>query len=194
MKWVWIKYIWLIKKWFNSLDKNNKCSSIKYDIKEFYSLISEKAVNEALKLAKEYNRISKDKKNIIKHCRKSLLYLNEELWIKKGVGGNFDYSMGSYDSVMISELVGCLLLYKLNDIIDPGCHGLYRDDELIIIDNCTPRKGDIIGKKLHWLFNKFEFKLNIQANLKISDYLEVTLNLYDGTASPYRKTINIHAT
>ena len=28
--------------------------------------------------------------------------------------------MGSYDSAEISELVGCLLLYKLNDIIDPG--------------------------------------------------------------------------
>ena len=32
--------------------------------------------------------------------------------------------MGSNDSAQISELVGCLLLYKLNDIIDPGCHGL----------------------------------------------------------------------
>ena len=33
----------------------------------------------------------------------------------------------------ISELVGCFLLYKLNDIIDPGCHGLYRDEGLIMI-------------------------------------------------------------
>ena len=50
---------------------------------------------------------------------------------------------------MISELVGCLLLYKLNDIIDPSNHGLYRDDRLIIIDNCTPRKVDTIRKKLY---------------------------------------------
>ena len=95
--------------------------------------------------------------------------------------------MGSYDSAKISELVGCLLLYKLNDIINPGCHGLYQDDGLIIIDNWTPRKGDIIRKKLHGLFNKFGFRLVIQANLKITDYLDVTFNLYDETVSPFRK-------
>ena len=88
--------------------------------------------------------------NIIKHCCKSLLYHNEELWIKKGVSGNFDNPMGSYDSANISELVGCLLLYKLNAIINPDCHGLYQDDGLIIVDNCTPRKGDIIRKKTTW--------------------------------------------
>ena len=95
--------------------------------------------------------------------------------------------MGSYDSANISELVGDWLLYKLNDIIDPGCHGIYRDDGLIIFGNCTPRKGDIIRKKLHALFTKFGFKLDIQANLKITNYLDVTFNLYDGTVSPYRK-------
>ena len=92
-----------------------------------------------------------------------------------------------YDSAKISELVGCLLLYKLDGIIDPGCHGLYCDDGLIMIDKCTPRKGDIIRKKLHWLFDKFGFKLDIQADLKITDYLDVMFNLYDGTMSPFRK-------
>ena len=29
--------------------------------------------------------------------------------------------------------------------------------------------------------------LDIQANLKITDYFDVTLNLYDGTVSPFRK-------
>ena len=74
----------------------------------------EKAVNEVLKLAKEYNRIPEDKMNIIKHCRKSLLYHNEEISIKKGVSGNFDNPMGSYDSAKTSEWVRCLLLHKLN--------------------------------------------------------------------------------
>ena len=95
--------------------------------------------------------------------------------------------MGSYDSAEISELVECLLVYKLNDIIDPNRHWLYRDDGLIIIDDCAPRKGDIVWKKQHWIFNKFGFKLDIQTNLKITDCLEVTFNLYDGTVSPFRK-------
>ena len=87
----------------------------------------------------------------------------------------------------MSKLVGCLSLYKLNDMIKPSCHGLYQDDRLIIIDTCTPRNGDIIRKKLPALFNKFGFELDIQAELKISNYLDVMFNLYNGTVSPQRK-------
>ena len=42
----------------------------------------------------------------------------------------------------------------LNDIIDPGCYGLFRDGGLIIIDNCTLRKVDIIRKKTTWIFSQ----------------------------------------
>ena len=40
---------------------------------------------------------------------------------------------------------------------------------------------------MHKLFNGFGFKLEIQTNLKITDYLDITLNLYNGTVSSYRK-------
>ena len=48
-------------------------------------------------------------------------------------------------------------------------------------------KDDIIWKRLHTLFCKFWFKLNIQTNLKIMDYLDIILNLYIGTMFPFRK-------
>ena len=32
-----------------------------------------------------------------------------------------------------------------------------------------------------------DFRLDIRADLKITDYLDVTLNLYSGTVSPFRK-------
>lgn len=91
--------------------------------------------------------------------------------------------MGVYDGAKLCELVGCLLLNNLNDLIDPSNHGLYWDDGLIIVINCTPRKGDITRKKLHWMFNKFGFKLDMQTDLKITDYLDVTLDLCSGTVS-----------
>ena len=174
-------------KWFNDYEKNDKCSFIKYDIKEFYPSITEKVFEEALSLAREYMFIPEDKIMIIRHCRKSLLYYNEDVWIKKGTSGNFDNPMGSYDGAEVCEIIGCLLLHNLNSIIDPLNHGLYRDDGLIIMDNCTPRGADIVRKKLHWLFNKFGFKLDIQANLKITDYLDIKLNLLNGSISPFRK-------
>ena len=59
---------------------------------------------------------------------------------------------------------------------------------LIIVDDCFPRKGDMIWKKSNQLFNKFRFKLDTQTNFKILDYLDVTPKLYNGAVSPFRKT------
>ena len=127
-----------------------------------------------------------DKVEIIKHCRKTLLYYEDSIWIKKGEGGNFDVSIGAYDGAEICELVGCVLLYSINKIMDPGSHGLYHDG-LIIVDKSTPKKCDGIRKRLYKLFEEFGFRLDVTTVLKIADYLDVTLNLYSGTVSPFRK-------
>ena len=71
--------------------------------------------------------------------------------------------------------------------MDPSSHGLYHYDGLIIVDKSTPKKCDDIRKRLHRLFDEFGFRLDIQTDLKITDYLDVTLNLYSETVSPFRK-------
>ena len=71
--------------------------------------------------------------------------------------------------------------------MDPSSHGLYHDDGLIIVDKSTPKKCDGIRKKLYKLFEDFGFRLDVTTDLKITDYLDVTLNLYSGTVSPFRK-------
>ena len=74
-------------KWFEEYDRDDRCSFIKYDIREFYPSITERAFDRALDLAKEYMVIPLDKVEIIKHCRKTLLYYEDSIWIKKGDGG-----------------------------------------------------------------------------------------------------------
>ena len=108
---------------------------------------------------------------------------------KKGEGGNFDVSIGAYDGAEICELVFvvCVLLYSINKIMDPSSHGLYYGDGLIIVDKNTPKKCDDIRKRLYKLFDEFGFRLDIRTDLKITDYLDVTLNLYSRTVSPFRK-------
>ena len=128
-----------------------------------------------------------DKVEIIKHCRKTLLYYVDSIWIKKGEGWNFDTSTVAYDGAEICELVGCVLLYSIHKIVDPDSHGLYHHDGLVIVDKSTPKKCDGIRKRLHRLFGEFGFKLDTQTELKIADYLDVTLNLFNGTVSPFRK-------
>ena len=153
-------------KWFEEYEKDNRCSFIKYDIKDFYPSITEKTLDRALDLAKEYMIITLDKVEIIKHCRKTLLYYEDSVWIKKGEGGNFDVSIGAYDGAEICELVGCVLLYNINKIMEPNNHGLYRDDGLIIVDKSTPRKCNGIRKKLYKLFDDFGFRLDVTTDLK----------------------------
>ena len=138
-------------------------------------------MDKALDLAKEYMVIPLDKVEIIKHCRKTLLYSEDNAWMKKGEGGNFDVSIGAYDGAEICELVGCVLLYSINKIMDPSSHGL------IIVDKSTPKKCDGIRKRLYKLFEEFGFSLDVTTDLKITDYLDVSLNLYSGTVSPFRK-------
>ena len=50
---------------------------------------------------------------IIKHARKSLLYDNNEPWMKNDTG-LFDITMGAFNGAEVYELVGTFLLYKLS--------------------------------------------------------------------------------
>ena len=54
--------------------------------------------------------------------------------------------------------------------------GLYRDDGLGVI-KATPHKIEIIKKDICSIFNNHGLKITIEANKKIVDFLDVTLNL-----------------
>ena len=79
------------------------------------------------------------------------------------------------------ELQSCYYVHirsnTIYKIMDPSSHGLYRHDGLIIVNKSTPKKCDDIRKRLYKLFDEFGFRLDIRTDLKITDYLDVTLNL-----------------
>ena len=54
-----------------------------FDIKDFYSSIKEGLLIEALEFAKQHATIKSKHREAIFHARKSLLYNEEEPWIKK---------------------------------------------------------------------------------------------------------------
>ena len=106
----------------------------------------------------------------IAHCH------TKEIWIKKGTDDNYDVSMSSSEGVEMCVLVGCLPLYHINIIIDPGHHGFYWDNGLNILDNSTLKKEDMIRKKqtkkpTQFFFIYFGFRLEISTNLKIINFL-----------------------
>ena len=52
---------------------------------------------------------------IMYHARKSLLYSNEKLSMKRE-GNLFDVAMGTYDVAEVCELVGIFMLNKISEI------------------------------------------------------------------------------
>ena len=96
--------------------------------------------------------------------------------------------MGSYDGAETCELVGCYLLSQLKEV--PGLNiGLYRDDGLAILDQ-TPKETERIKKEICKIFAKNELKITIEANKKVVNFLDVTLDLNSGKFKPYSKPTN----
>ena len=65
--------------------------------------------------------------------------------------------------------------------------GLYRDDGLAIFSNLTPLKAERAKEDLVEIFKKNDLRITVDANLKIVDFLDVTLNLKTNTYYPFRK-------
>ncbi|XP_033096244.1 1,25-dihydroxyvitamin D(3) 24-hydroxylase, mitochondrial-like [Anneissia japonica] len=117
-----------------------------------------------------------------------LLFRVWEPWVKKASSNLFDVTMGSYDGAETCELDGSFLLNQIT-----GKHGntfgLSRDDGLGII-NATPRQIENTKKDLCAIFNKHGLKITIEANKKIVNFLDITLNLESGKYMPYTKLNN----
>ena len=60
---------------------------------------------------------------------------------------------------------------------------LYRDEGLAVFKNINSHQADKIRKEFQQLFKKFALSLEVEYNLKIVNYLDVTLNLNNGTYS-----------
>ena len=110
--------------WFKSICNEHLCKFVVFDIKEFYPSITENLLKKALTFAKAHTHLSDDDKAIIPHTRKSLLFNDQETWIKRD-SGLFDVTMGAYDGAEVCELVESYLLYELSKLYEKKYIGLY---------------------------------------------------------------------
>ena len=95
--------------------------------------------------------------------------------------------MGAYDEPEICESIGIFMLSLLGKHINKNHIGLYRDGSLAILKNTSGPEAEKLKKKLQKLFKEKDLDIIIQCNLKITNYLDITLNLNDGSYHPYRK-------
>ena len=135
--------------------------------------------------------ISSDEEETIMHCRKSLLFNNSEIWIKKEGSKDFDVTMGSFDGAKFATWL-MFIFYILKNKYGRSHNGLYRDDGLACFENGSGPKADPIRKDVINIFRK-EFQLSIvcETNLKIVNFLDVTLDLTTAKYKSCNKPGNI---
>ena len=95
--------------------------------------------------------------------------------------------MGAYDGAEVCELVGFFNLHQLSRVYNNNNIGLYRDDSLAVFKNISGTQAEKIKKHFQNIFRKNNLNIIVKCNLKVVDYLDVTLNLSDGLCKPFHK-------
>lgn len=177
-----------VLKWYKNIDNKADQTFITFDVVDFYPSITAKLLSSALDFAALYTKITNEERNIILHTKKSVLFKAGNTWSKKTSENCFDVTMGSFDGAETCELIGTFLLYEITKKYG-NKFGLYRDDGLGIL-NATPRRVELIKKDICQIFNQHSLKITIDANKKVVNFLDVTLDLNKGNYKPYMKPNN----
>ena len=82
------------------------------------------------------------------------------------------------------------ILSKLSSEYPNDSIGLYRNDGLAVFKNMNARLGDKAREVFCKILGDLGLKITVQSNMKIVNYLHVTLNLTTGKYYPFRKPYN----
>ena len=157
--------------WFKKIPNKSLYKFLMFDIKDFFPSIKQKLLWEVKRFSKRYISMASKDIDTIFHAGKSLLYYNDDPWVKKG-DRKFDVEMGT----MMGQ----------NHV------GWYTGDGLAILKNTSGPAAEKLKKKLQKNFKEKDREIIVQCNLKITNYLNITPNLNDGSYLPYRKLNYIH--
>jgi len=152
-----------------------KHSIASFDIDGFYPSITESLLSKAISFAKNYTTISEKDMGIIMHCRKSLLFDNETAWTKKNHSDMFERS-------------GSVWAYRSFSPEQPQRE--MRQKQRRTLQRRRAGTSKKLTVKEHNQNGLERTSHEDSRNLKICNFLDVTLNLTDGTYHPYRKPNN----
>ena len=80
--------------WFKNIKSKKTSSFVNFDFENFSPSISIDLFTDAISYAKTITNINDDQLSIIMQSRKTLLFNNNEPWVKKTGEENFDVPMG----------------------------------------------------------------------------------------------------
>ena len=135
--------------------------------------------------AKQFVDISDDEIETVVETKKSLLYMYNECWTKKG-DKNFDVAQGAFDSAEVCDLVGLFLLSEMQAKNLDIQAGVFRDDGLAVT-GLNPRQAESTKKKICDIYRQHGLGITGEANKNIVQFLDVEFDLKKETYKPYIK-------
>ena len=153
----------------------------------YFHAISKNVLNEAIQFARNYYNINNDLINTIMNSRKAFLFYDGDPQVKKDTLQHFDVTEGSFDGAEVCKFVGLFILNHLEDIITNGSVGAYRDHGLAVVYKYSGPRMDKLRKNIIDFFKQHGFQIIIEINLKITDFLNIYLDLENHKFYPYRK-------
>ena len=165
------------------------CKFAIFGIKKLHLSINENLLKKTLTFVEGNRLLSDDKKAIIHHARKSLLFNDHETWTKRD-SGLFDVTIGAYNRAEVYELIGNYLFYQLSQLFKTKDVELHRDKRMAAFKNKSEPGPEKLEKSIQSIFRENDLKIIVQCNFKILDYLDVTFNLTDSSNRPFNKANN----
>ena len=117
-------------EWFNNISNKDQRRFVVFVSESFSLSISEDLFNEALNFAKTKVHITNQEMSIIMQSHNTLLFINNQLWVKKSGNEEFDVPVGCFDGAEVCKIIGVYILMKLQNVLQKVNAGLYRDDGL----------------------------------------------------------------
>ena len=140
-------------EWFKAIKNKQQCTFIVFDIESFYPSISSDLFNKALKFAEEIISIADSDLKIMMHSRKTLLFHENEPWVKRKGNENFDLPMGCFDGAEVCDLTGLYILSKIRSVFESQNDvRLYRDNGLGILRNLSGPQIERVRKEIITIF------------------------------------------
>ena len=175
------------KTWFTNLRQKHNLTFIQWDFVGFYRAITKELLEKAIIHGQKYVNFSQEEIDIIMQARKSVLIHKDEPWSKKE-GDSFDVTVGADDGAEACELVGLYVLSLLVHLTY-GKAALFRDDGVMAVRG-SPRQAEAKKKEVAAILKSTGIDITIQCNLKVVDFLDLTLDLNTGTYKTFNKPNN----
>ena len=173
--------------WFKNIKNKEKKKFLQLDIENFYPSINEELLDKAIDFASNHVEVDRETIEIIKHCRKTILFSGNDVWEKKTENSLFDVAQGAKDSAEVCELVGIYILNLINTKFPDLDFGIYRDDGLGCYETMPGHDISTMEKEIHKLFKSINLKIDLKLNQTQVNFLDVTMNIETNKFWPYRK-------